>query len=40
MWHDYRRQETRLLNLRRYRAIVAGSEHMRREYLRHGLAIP
>jgi glycosyltransferase involved in cell wall biosynthesis len=36
MWHDYRRGETRLRNLRRYRAIVAGSEHMRREYLKHG----
>ena len=36
MWHDYRQHETRLLNLRRYRAIVAGSEHMRREYLKHG----
>jgi glycosyltransferase involved in cell wall biosynthesis len=36
MWNDYRRNEARLLNLRRYRAIVAGSEHMRREYLKHG----
>ncbi len=38
MWHDYHEQETRLLTLRRYRAIVTSSEHMRREYLRHGLA--
>lgn len=38
MWHDYREQEARLLNLRRYRAIVTSSEHMRREYLKHGLA--
>jgi glycosyltransferase involved in cell wall biosynthesis len=38
MWHDYHEQEARLLNLRRYRAIVTSSEHMRREYLKHGLA--
>lgn len=38
MWHDYYEQGTRLLNLRRYRAIVTASEHMRREYLKHGLA--
>src|SRR5258708_3090413 len=34
MWDDYRLQQARLLNLRRYRAIVTSSEHMRREYLR------
>jgi glycosyltransferase involved in cell wall biosynthesis len=38
MWRDYYEQEVRLLNVRRYRAIVTSSEHMRREYLRHGLA--
>ena len=38
MWHDYHEQGARLLNLRRYRAIVTSSEHLRREYLRHGLA--
>ena len=38
MWHDYHEQEARLLNLRRYRAIITSSEHMRREYLKHGLA--
>jgi glycosyltransferase involved in cell wall biosynthesis len=38
MWHDYHEQEARLLNLRRFRAIITSSEHMRREYLRHGLA--
>jgi glycosyltransferase involved in cell wall biosynthesis len=36
MWRDYRRSESRLHNLRRYRAILASSEHMRREYLHHG----
>ena len=36
MWRDYRRQEARLLFLRRYRAIITSSEHMRREYLKHG----
>jgi glycosyltransferase involved in cell wall biosynthesis len=38
MWQDYRTQEARLLNLRRYRAIVTSSEHMRREYIKHGFA--
>ena len=38
MWHDYYKQEARLRNARRYRAIVTSSEHMRREYLRHGFA--
>ncbi len=38
MWNDYRQQETRLRNLGRYRAIIVGSEHMRREYLKHGLS--
>jgi glycosyltransferase involved in cell wall biosynthesis len=36
MWRDYRHQEARLVTLRRYRAILTGSEHMRREYLKHG----
>jgi glycosyltransferase involved in cell wall biosynthesis len=39
MWQDYREQEARLLNLRRYRAIVTSSEHMRREYIKHGFAV-
>ena len=38
MWHDYHQQQAKLLNLRRYRAIVTSSEHMRHEYLKHGLA--
>jgi glycosyltransferase involved in cell wall biosynthesis len=38
MWRDYRRQAAKLLILRRYRAIIASSEHMRREYLKHGFA--
>jgi glycosyltransferase involved in cell wall biosynthesis len=38
MWQDYRRQEAKLLILRRYRAIITSSEHMRREYLKHGFA--
>ena len=38
MWQDYREQEARLNNLRRYRAILTASEHMRREYLKHELA--
>jgi glycosyltransferase involved in cell wall biosynthesis len=38
MWQDYREQEARLLNMRRYRAIITSSEHIRREYLNHGFA--
>jgi glycosyltransferase involved in cell wall biosynthesis len=38
MWHDYNEQQARLTNLRRYRALVTSSEHMRREFLKHGLA--
>jgi glycosyltransferase involved in cell wall biosynthesis len=33
---EYRRQATRLKLLRRYRAILTDSTHMRDEYLRHG----
>ena len=33
---EYRRQADRLKLLRRYRAILADSTHMREEYLRHG----
>jgi glycosyltransferase involved in cell wall biosynthesis len=36
MLHDFRRQTRRLVTLRKYRAIVTASEHMREEYLRHG----
>lgn len=35
---DYRRQARRLDGLRRARAVLTASEHMRREYLRHDLA--
>ena len=38
MLREYRRQAARLALLPRYRAVVTLSEHMRREYLRHGLA--
>jgi glycosyltransferase involved in cell wall biosynthesis len=38
MWLDYRRQTSRLELLREYDAIVVHSQHMRREYLRHGLS--
>ena len=34
---DYRRQAKRLELLRRYRMIVTHSEHMRTEYLKHGV---
>lgn len=37
MVREYRRQAARLGVLRRYVALVTNSEHMRREYLRHGL---
>jgi glycosyltransferase involved in cell wall biosynthesis len=36
MVREYRRQAGRLSNLRRYRAILTLSRHMRDEYLRHG----
>src|SRR5260370_1194999 len=38
MWQDYRHQGSRLPSLRRYRAIITSSEHMRCEYLKHGFA--
>ena len=38
MLREYRRQADRLALLPRYRAVVTISEHMRREYTRHGLA--
>lgn len=38
MLRMYRRQSARLDNLRRCRAIVTATEHMRQEYLRHGFA--
>lgn len=37
-WRDFRRQTARLALANRYRAVVTASEHMRSEYLRHGLA--
>ena len=36
--NQYRRQSARLETLRRYRGIIVASEHMRREYLGHGIA--
>jgi glycosyltransferase involved in cell wall biosynthesis len=36
MLRDYGRERRRLEQLARYRTIVANSEHMRAEYLRHG----
>jgi glycosyltransferase involved in cell wall biosynthesis len=38
MAREYRRQALRLRMLRRYEAIVTFSEHMRREYVKHGFA--
>ncbi len=38
MLREYRRQAARLELLERYRSVVTISEHMRREFLRHGLA--
>ena len=35
---DYRRQRRRLASLQRYGGIITASEHMRREYERHGAA--
>jgi glycosyltransferase involved in cell wall biosynthesis len=37
MWNMFRLQSERLASMRRYDRIVTASEHMRREYLRHGL---
>ncbi len=38
MWREYSRQETQLRLLKEYRAILTASDHMRREYLKHGFA--
>jgi glycosyltransferase involved in cell wall biosynthesis len=38
MARDYRRQQRRLSLLARYRGVVTLSEHMRGEYVRHGIA--
>lgn len=37
MAREYRRQAARLALLHRYAAVVTASDHMRREFLRHGL---
>lgn len=37
MWTEYRRHAARLDNLARYRGILVFSEHMRREFVRHGI---
>jgi glycosyltransferase involved in cell wall biosynthesis len=37
MWRLYRRESRRLALLPRYRAIATHSEHMRQEYLNHGV---
>jgi glycosyltransferase involved in cell wall biosynthesis len=38
MWRDYNRQMARALLLEKYSAVVTASEHMRREYLKLGVA--
>jgi glycosyltransferase involved in cell wall biosynthesis len=38
MWIDFIRESSRLLMLHSYRTIITASEHMRLEFLRHGLA--
>ena len=38
MWRGYRTQSRRLHLLRRATALLTASDHMRREYLRHGFA--
>jgi glycosyltransferase involved in cell wall biosynthesis len=38
MLRDYERQQARRALLPKYRAVVTGSEHMRREYAAHGVA--
>jgi glycosyltransferase involved in cell wall biosynthesis len=38
MWTEFRRQTGRLARLASYDAILVASEHMRREYLRHGIS--
>jgi glycosyltransferase involved in cell wall biosynthesis len=37
MWSDYRQQSARLALLGRYAAILTASDHMRAEFVRHGL---
>ena len=37
MWKDYVRQSKRLALLRKYRAVLVASDHMRNEYLKHGI---
>ena len=39
MWRQYLLQSDRLEQLRRYRAIVTHTDHMRREMANHGLAV-
>jgi glycosyltransferase involved in cell wall biosynthesis len=38
MWQEFRLQSRRLEIVRRYRAIVTASEHMRAEFVEHGFA--
>src|SRR5437773_2748420 len=37
MWRLFRRERRRLANLRKYKAIVTHSNHMREEYVRNGI---
>ena len=37
MWNDYQKQNARLALLGRYATILTASEHMRAEFVRHGL---
>jgi glycosyltransferase involved in cell wall biosynthesis len=37
MWRDYRSNSARLARLHSYAAVLTASNHMRQEYLRHGL---
>ena len=39
MVKEYRRQQSRLELLRRYRCVLTGSEHMRAEFEKHGLRV-
>ncbi|MFN7917525.1 MAG: glycosyltransferase family 4 protein [Vicinamibacterales bacterium] len=39
MWTEYGRQSARRAHLPRYAAVLTFSEHMRREYLSHGVAV-
>src|SRR5437773_911122 len=40
MWRLFRREWRRLVNLRKYQAIVTHSNHMREEYIRNGIPEP